>query len=165
MTDRPPTAATPHNRFLDRLPEAERRRLLPLLKPVTLAFEQVLYEPDGPITYAYFPTGSTLSALVVMRDGDIIEVATVGHEGLVGHYGFNGRTSPHRVVVQVGGGCLRIESRALEEQAEGKGPLRDLLSAYHIAFMAQVSQSVACSRRAWRATACTGWSSGAAAGC
>jgi hypothetical protein len=38
---RPPPAA-PANRLLARLPEADYRRLLPLLQPVTLAFEQVL---------------------------------------------------------------------------------------------------------------------------
>src|SRR4051812_15421101 len=101
MPNRPPPAATPHNRFLDRLPEADRRRLGPLLQPVTLPFDQVLYEADGQIVYTYFPTGSVLSALIVMQDGNIIEVATVGNEGLIGHYGTGGKTSPHRVVVQI----------------------------------------------------------------
>jgi hypothetical protein len=79
-----------------------------------------------------------------MRDGNAIEVATVGLEGLVGHYGFNGKTSPHKVIVQIANGCHRMASRALQEEAAKEGPLRDLLTAYHIAFMAQVSQSVAC---------------------
>ena len=141
----PPTAPTsPRNRFLDRLPEASRRKLTPLLQPVDLDFEQVLYEDRGPIEYAYFPTGAVLSALTVMRDGTIIEVATVGREGLVGHYGFGGKTSPHRVLAQVGGRARRIASRDLQELAEGDGPLGELLAAYRIAFMAQVSQSVAC---------------------
>ena len=78
----------------------------PSCSPSTLAVEQVLYEPRGPIDYAYFPTGAVLSALTVMRDGNAIEVATVGNEGLVGHYGFGGKTSPHRVIVQVGDGGL-----------------------------------------------------------
>ena len=69
---------------------------------------QVLYEARGAVDYAYFPTGAVLSALTVMRDGNAIEVATVGNEGLVGHYGFGGKTSPHRVIVQVGDGGLRI---------------------------------------------------------
>jgi CRP-like cAMP-binding protein len=146
MPKTPSPAAAPRNRFLARLPEVEYRRLLPLLQPVTLAAEQILYEPRGPIDYAYFPTGSVLSALTVMRDGNAIEVATVGNEGLVGHYGFGGRTSPHRVVVQVGDGAHRIVSRALQEEAEATkdGPLQDLLAGYHVAFLAQVSQSVAC---------------------
>jgi Crp-like helix-turn-helix domain len=79
-----------------------------------------------------------------MRDGNAIEVATIGREGLVGHYGFGGKTSPHRVVVQVGDGGHRIASRVLQEEALKDGPLKDLLAGYHVAFMAQVSQSVAC---------------------
>src|SRR4051812_39467423 len=144
MPKRPPSAATPRNRFLARLPEAEYRRLLPHLEPVELEPDQVLYEARGAIDYAYFPAGAVLSALVVMLDGNLIEVATVGNEGLVGHYGFGAKTSPHRVVVQIGDGGHRIASRALQGHATGDGPLRDLLAAYHVAFMAQVSHSVAC---------------------
>jgi CRP-like cAMP-binding protein len=144
MPTRPPSAAAPRNRLLARLPEAEYRRLLPLLEPVELEPDSVLYEARGAIDYAYFPAGAVLSALVVMQDGNLIEVATVGHEGLVGHYGFGGKTSPHKVIVQLGDGGHRIASRALQEEATKDGPLQDLLTAYHVAFMAQVSQSVAC---------------------
>src|SRR3954454_6457080 len=144
MPTRPTPAAAPRNRFLAQLPEAEYRRLLPLLQPVELEADRVLYEARGPIDYAYFPTGSVLSALTVMRDGNAIEVATVGREGLVGHYGFGGKTSPHKVIAQVAGGALRIASRSLQEIAVTDGPLKELLTAYHVAFMAQVSQSVAC---------------------
>ncbi len=140
-----PTAPAPENRLLARLPEAERQRLLPLLQPVTLAVDQVIYEARGPITHAYFPTGAVLSALTVMEDGDAIEVATVGNEGLVGHSAASGgRRSPHRVIVQIGGGGLRIEAAALRGEAAAGGPLGDLLSDYQEAFLTQVSQSVAC---------------------
>jgi CRP-like cAMP-binding protein len=144
MVKRPTSPTEPSNRLLDRLPEATRSKLLPLLRPVELKFEQVLYESFGPIDYAYFPAGGVLSALTVMRDGNAIEVATLGYEGLVGHYGFGGKTSPHKVLVQIGGGGYRVAAPALDELAEGDGPLKELLTAYHIAFMAQVSQSVAC---------------------
>src|SRR4051794_22132226 len=144
MLNRPSPPAALRNRFLARLPEAGYRRLLPLLQPVTLTIDQVLYEAHGPMDYAYFPTGAVLSALVVMQDGNVIEVATVGHEGLVGHYGSGGKTSPHRVIVQIADGGLRIAARALQEASAKDGPLKDLLGAYQIAFMAQVSQSVAC---------------------
>ena len=144
MTTRTPPPGGRGNRLLARLPEAEYRRLLPHLEPVELKVDSVLYEAHGPIDYAYFPRGAALSALVVMRDGNLIEVATVGSEGLVGHYGFGGTISPHRVVVQIGGGGYRIASRALQEEATTDGPLKDLLTRYSVAFMAQVSQSVAC---------------------
>ena len=132
------------NRLLARLPEADYQRLLPLLEPVALSYGQVLYEPGGPIEYVYFPTGAVLSALTMMQDGNAIEVATIGNEGMVGHYGLNGRTSPHKMIVQIEDGGLRIAARALQNEAAQDGPVKDLLAAYNIAFMVQVSQSVAC---------------------
>ena len=134
----------PQNRFLARLPDDSYRRLQPLLEPVPLTFGQVLYEAGGPIEYAYFPTGAVLSALIVMKDGNAIEVATIGNEGLVGHYGSGGMRSPHRVIVQVEDGGQRIAAPALESEGIKDSRLRELLTAYHIAFMSQVSQSVAC---------------------
>jgi CRP-like cAMP-binding protein len=145
MTGQTPLSAR-GNQLLDRLPKAEYQRLLPLLKPVKLALEQVLYEVRGSIEYAYFPIRAVTSALTVMQDGTGIEVATIGNEGLVGHtaaFG-SGRTSPNKLIVQIGDGGLRIEARALRTEAARGGPFLDLLDAYHSAFMAQVSQSVAC---------------------
>jgi len=129
---------------LARLPEAEYRLLLPFLQPVEFTLGQVIYESQGPMDFAYFPTCSVLSALTIMQDGSAIEVATVGNEGLVGHYGFGAKTSPHKMIVQVVDGGLRIATRVLDEAGAKEGPLKDLLAAYQIAFMAQVSQSVAC---------------------
>ncbi len=124
MPKQAPPAARPRNRLLARLPEAEYRRLLPLLQPVRLPDRTNLYEPRGAIDYAYFPCGAVVSALTVMRDGNVIEVATIGNEGLVGHYGIGGQTSPHRVVVQVGDGAHRIASHALHEETVKDGPGR-----------------------------------------
>src|ERR1700733_7781949 len=109
MSKRTPSGAAPRNRFLARLPAADYRRLLPHVWAVSPAEDLPLYQAGGPIAYAYFPSGSVLSALTVMRDGNAIEVATVGNEGLVGHYGTGGTRSPHRVIVQVEDGGLRID--------------------------------------------------------
>jgi CRP-like cAMP-binding protein len=133
------------NRLLAKLPEADYRSLLPFLKPVKLAFDQVLYESRGPIEYAYFPTGAVTSSLTVMQDGNAIEVATVGNEGIVGYTAAaGGTTSPNRVIVQIGDGGLRVGASALRDAVASGGPLRDLLTAYNLAFLTQVSQSVAC---------------------
>ena len=140
-----PPPAAPGNRLLARLPEADYLRLLPLLKPVKLALNQVLYQARGPIDYAYFPTGAVLSALTVMQDGSAIEVATIGNEGLAGHTAAGGgKISANKVIVQINDGGLRIEARALREEVARGGALLELLIGYHAAFMTQVSQSVAC---------------------
>ena len=54
----------------------------------------------------------------MMQDGNAIEVATIGNEGLVGHYGIGGHTSPHRIIVQIEDGGLRIAARALQEETK-----------------------------------------------
>jgi len=145
MASDPQRPAAPVNRLLARLPEADYRRLLPHLEPVELAFNLVLYELRAPIEHAYFPTGAVGSALTLMADGGTIEVATVGNEGLIGHIAAaGGGTSAHKVVVQVGGGGLRIGAGALRAEVARSDALRALLMDYHTAFLAQVSQSVAC---------------------
>lgn len=80
-----------------------------------------------------------------MEDGAVIEVATVGNEGLVGHTLLGaGARSPNKVVVQIAGGAWRIEAAALRDQAARSLALRQLLNDYHAAYLARVSQSVAC---------------------
>jgi CRP-like cAMP-binding protein len=157
MAKRRSVPAGPRNRLLARLPEAAYRRLLPLLTPVPLNAGQILYEARGPIEYAYFPTGAVLSAMTVMEDGNAIEVATVGNEGLVGHYGSGVKRSPHRVIVQIENGGLRIAARALQEEGAKDGPLKELLTAYQVAFMSQVSQSVACNGLHRLVQRCSRW--------
>jgi len=133
------------NQLLAHLPKAAHERLQNHFQPVTLEAGKVLYEARAAIEYAYFPNHGTLSAVVVMVNGDMIEVATIGNEGAVGLPTFtSGVTSPNRVFVQVAGDGVRIESAVLEKEARQDAPLKRLFEAYHTAFQFQVSQSVAC---------------------
>ncbi len=132
------------NRLLAKLPLDEYQALLADLVPVELEFDQVLYGYRGPVEHAYFPTGVVISALTVMEDGNAIEVATVGNEGLVGNVAITGGSSPHKMIAQIAGPALRIGSPALLAAIDRSKPVRDLLLAYGAAFMAHVSQLVAC---------------------
>jgi CRP-like cAMP-binding protein len=145
MAKTKPPAASQGNRLLARLPRAEYQRLLPRLQLVPLELKQVLYEARSPINYAYFPNRGVISALTVMEDGRAIEVATIGDEGMVGLPLLVGaKTTANRMIVQVSGEALRLSPEALKEEASLDGPLRRLLVLYHTAFLAQVSQAVAC---------------------
>jgi CRP-like cAMP-binding protein len=140
-----PLALPQGNRLLARLPPDEYQRLQPRLQVVQLAFKQVLYEPQSPIDYAYFPNGGVVSALTVMEDGRGIEVATIGNEGMVGLPLLVGaKTTANRVIVQVPSDALRMAEDVLREEVCRDSPLRRLLVLYHSAFLLQVSQAVAC---------------------
>ena len=133
------------NQLLARLTRGEYLRLLPRLQPVSLKFRQVLSGPWAPAAYAYFPTRCALSTVLLMRDGDAIEVTAVGSEGVVGWTGFAAATLPSsQVMVQLAGEALRIRREVLEEEASRDGPLRRLLLDYRAAFLAQLTQGVAC---------------------
>jgi hypothetical protein len=100
------------NRLLNLLPANEYESVQRLLRKVELSQGQVLYEVRGQIDLILFPINCVLSAVTVMEDGDAIEVATVGNEGVSGLPAFALVTnSPHRVFTQIGGAHCRLKRR------------------------------------------------------
>src|SRR4051794_25428136 len=97
------------NQLLHRLPRDQYAEFLGRMKLMPLESGQILYEARSEIEYSYFPTSGTLSAVVVLAAGNMIEVATIGREGGAGLPSFlEAHTSPNRVFCQVPGETLRI---------------------------------------------------------
>ena len=119
------------NKLLAVLPRREQDRLLPHLEPVSLGFEEILYEPEGSIRYVYFPTNGMISLLLVLEDGSVAEVGRVGNEGMVGLPVFLGvQTSQTRAFVQIPGQALRMKAKVFQQQArknaeQARGNRRD----------------------------------------
>src|SRR6188472_4505602 len=106
------------NQLIARLPASQYGDLLERLRPIQLGSGEVVYEANSEIEYAYFPTSGTLSAVVVLSTGNMIEVATIGREGAAGIPTFvEAQASPHRVFCQVPGEALRIELHYLKKAA------------------------------------------------
>jgi hypothetical protein len=51
---------------------------------ITLTLKSVLHKPGEPVQHVYFPGGGFCSVLTVLGDGNMVEVATIGREGMVG---------------------------------------------------------------------------------
>src|SRR5712692_2322318 len=81
--DRPPPTVNP-NRLLAALPADDYKRILPALDVVPLKLKDLLHKPGEPIRHVYFPGGGFCSMVTVLQDGEMVEVATVGREGMVG---------------------------------------------------------------------------------
>ena len=121
------------------------RRLRDSTRRVSLEVKHVIYEASAQIDYVYFPIDCIVSAVSVMRNGGMIEVATVGYEGGVGLPPIlQPGISPNRVFTQIAGDAVKIEATVLKAEADRDSGLNDLLVRYGLAFFAQVSQSVAC---------------------
>jgi CRP-like cAMP-binding protein len=133
------------NRLLARLPATEYKRLARHLEPTPFPLKKVLYQAGAPLDYVYFPTRGIISAMTIMDNGNAIEVATIGNEGMLGLTAcVGGATAPNDAMVQVEGAGLWMKAKVLQDEARKDGPLRETLALYHCAFQTQVSFSVAC---------------------
>jgi CRP-like cAMP-binding protein len=135
------------NRLLDALPDEELERLRPHLESVSLGLKDVLVEPDEPIEHVYFPINGACSMIATMKDGQEVEVGTIGNEGMLGLPVFLEReTVPLRTISQVPGEAVRMRSEALRREVRPGDRLHRLLHRYTEATLVFAAQSSACNR-------------------
>jgi CRP-like cAMP-binding protein len=135
------------NHLLSMLTESEFSRLFPSLDFIQMKLGDVLYEPNLPMKYVYFPSNAIVSLLYVMADGDSAEIALVGNEGFVGvSLIMGGETTASCAVVQSGGGVYRIKSALLLEEFLRGGPIQKQLLRYTQSLLTQMAQTAVCNR-------------------
>jgi CRP-like cAMP-binding protein len=135
------------NDLLAAVPEATLLRWLPLLERVELPLGAVLFSSQSRIDHVYFPTTAIVAMVYLTQEGDLTEVAIVGHEGVVGVASLMGSDSSSRsAVVQSAGECLRLRAPVLVAAYENGGAVMHLLSHYIQALMTQIVQTAVCNR-------------------
>jgi CRP-like cAMP-binding protein len=136
-----------NNKLLAKVPREEYDRLLPHLKLVSLSSEQVLYEANELIDYAYFPLTGVSSLLNIMQDGQGIEAATVGNEGMIGIPLLLGTTqTPNMAISQIPGDALQMKADVFQREVYWGCSLHSLLLRYTQTLINQISQTAACNR-------------------
>ncbi len=145
LTRPPPDERSP-NKLLAALPAADYRRILPTLTRVPLKFRQVMHKHGEPIDTVYFIGGGVASVTNVMRDGRMVEVATIGNEGVVGMTVFMGGTvSPGEAFIQVpDGDSQTMSAGAFTKELDRRGAFYGLMSRYSQALQILIMQSTAC---------------------
>ena len=136
------------NLLLAYLPEEERQRLAPYLREVVMEFQQVLIEPNQPITDLYFPYDAITSTIQEMSDGDSVETGLMGIEGFVGvQLWLHAPTTPTRTLVQVAGrGHHMSAANFIRHVRDTNSRLNELCAKYTHAFLVMTSQTAACNR-------------------
>ena len=146
------------NRLLAALPPGIYEQIQPALEHVPLSFKQTLQEPNVVMSHVYFPLSGVASLVVVMENETIIEVATVGNEGMVGLPVFLGSDKmPTKAMAQIPGEALRMSSEAFKQAIAQLEPLRDILQRYTEAMFMLVAQSAACNRAHDTSQRCVRW--------
>ena len=133
------------NRLLSALPREAQIRLLPRLEKASLAVRQVLAEPDEPIAHVYFPLSGVISLLVVLKDGERVEIATVGNEGMLGTAVLlGGERGRLLALCQVAGQALRMRSEHFRQAIVEHAQLGELARSYTHGLINQIAQTTAC---------------------
>ncbi|MFW3172847.1 Crp/Fnr family transcriptional regulator [Geodermatophilus sp. CPCC 206100] len=122
--------------------------LLPDLSEVPLPLGQVLHEPGQAIATVYFPLLGVVSVLADLGDGQVVEAATIGREGMVGISVFLDASTPtERSLVQVAGRALTMSAEDLGEHlADADGALATRLARSAQAMFSQLARNAACNR-------------------
>lgn len=134
------------NRILDALGPGERARLLPMLTTVSLPIKTVLFEPGEMIRAVHFPLDGVVSLVTPLEGGAIVEVATIGNEGIVGLPLRAGGSLAVRAISQVAGSAARLDAAVFLAEAERRGQLGLLIGRYVQALFGQISQAAGCNR-------------------
>jgi CRP-like cAMP-binding protein len=111
-----------------------------------LEVKTVLFEPGKPVEHVYFPLDGVISLVTPLEDGSIVEVATIGNEGVVGVPLIAGGTLAVRAICQVRGAGLLIPAAKFLQELSRNAALRDVYDRYIPALFGQIAQAAACNR-------------------
>ncbi|CAN0618271.1 Helix-turn-helix domain-containing protein [Burkholderia multivorans] len=135
------------NNLLSALPPEDWQALALHLELVPLRAEQLLYDSGQRIHHVYFPTSAVISMLYTMENGNSVEVAAVGREGMTGvPILTGGETMPNRVQVQYAGFAYRMNAQALKLHFARSECMQRLMLLYMHALLTQIAQMAACNR-------------------
>ncbi|HUY96522.1 MAG TPA: Crp/Fnr family transcriptional regulator [Verrucomicrobiae bacterium] len=134
------------NRLLMALPAAERSRLLERLSLNFLRVKEVLFDPGQEVDAVWFPLDGVVSLVTPLEDGQIVEVATVGNEGVVGVPLTPGGSLAVRAISQVAGRSLSLPTGMFLQELTASRAFADVVQSYVQALFGQIAQAAACNR-------------------
>src|SRR5687768_10239819 len=133
------------NRLLAVLPDADYLRIKRHLELHHVETGRTIQAHGAAVTDVYFPNGGVYSVTNEMRDGGLVEVATVGCEGMLGVGVFLGdRVGAGRSFLQVPDGPLPSLTVSRFQKETVKGPFREVVALYAQANVLQIMQCTAC---------------------
>jgi CRP-like cAMP-binding protein len=133
------------NRLLLSLASADYEALSKHMRPMAFKQGTVLYEPEDPVDWVYFPEQGLISLLSVMLSGTAVETAVVGNEGGVGYLEAVGAgVTFSRALVQVDLLVMRVPAQAYIATFHASPSLRETVSSHIELALAEARQTLAC---------------------
>ena len=137
----------PGNRILRTVSQMTMERLEPHLTKTELAHHAVLYRADARIRRIHFIDRGLASLVQTMRDGRVVEVGTIGIDGVMGvHAAFGIYDALLDAMVQIPGQARSIAPDILMKESARCSDLSLLLRGCIHLRTAQIAQTAACNR-------------------
>jgi CRP-like cAMP-binding protein len=119
--------------------------LQPYLKVREYEQGVVLAENGTPVTEVYFPYSGIVSLVVTLKEGDMVEAAMVGRDGVVNAASaLDGRFSLNKAIVQARAFLASVAVPTIVAIADQHRELRSLFIRHEQVLLAQSQQSGAC---------------------
>jgi CRP-like cAMP-binding protein len=135
------------NSILLGIPDEEFAALRDDLQYVDLPHHMVLQEARNKLESAFFLNSGMASLVFNTKEGNSVEVGVVGNEGFVPIQVAAGlRSTPHQVVMQVGGVGFQLRVDVLQEVLPSSPRLQTMLNRYAAVHGLQVAQTAGCNR-------------------
>lgn len=133
------------NRILMAMPPAVHERISPHLKSVAIPRGHVIDHVDDRIEDLYFVDRGLVCVIKTMRDGRVIEVGTVGIEGLTDPNALFGMDrAVLEAIVEIPVKAFRIRREILVEEMKKDIAFRALMQNYARFAFGQMAQTAAC---------------------
>ena len=135
----------PPNQLLQMLEAAELDLLRPHLATVEMVRESVLGEAGAAVRYIYFPHGGAVSITVGLSEGQMIEVAMLGRDSVVGGGAAlaDGIALADTIVLFPGTASM-LETTVFRAIAAASVPFRNLMIRHEQVLFAHAQQSLLC---------------------
>ena len=144
----PPADSRPKNKLLACLPRQDFEQLRPHLKTISLKAKQILHPVNEPVRQVFFLNGGVASMTTVMKNGAMVEIATVGDEGLVGiNAYFGGEMLSGETMMQVPAPDASAEVMSADDfkrEVGRAGPFQECVQRYSQGLLMLMMQSTGC---------------------
>ena len=142
--NRPPPQGN-RNLLLAALPSDEYKRIARSLDTVPLKVKSLVRRAGEPVEQVYFPIGGFFSMVTVLADGRMVEVATIGREGMVGIEAVQDYPVSSAAMVQgETDSCYRMKADVFRREMDRRGVFYEVLTLYAQALVGFIVQSTAC---------------------
>lgn len=138
-------AGRPPNRFLNLLSATDFEALRADLKIVQLPEDLTLARVGDTVTRAYFPHSAVVSLVIEFEGGELVEVALIGRDSVLGAFGALGEpVALMNAIVLLPGSASSIEINRLRAATQKSLALRESLIRHGQALFVQAQQSAGC---------------------